>query len=212
MKGLIVGSGNLGSGELLKSQSLRADKIICADGGIRYFKQSQIIPDLVIGDLDSATEDEVAWIYEKAISIEQYPMEKDATDMELCIKYLVNNGYNDIVILGGIGTRLDHTLANLFTVQKFVEYGVKIKMADDINEYFVVDKGMSIPKKENQFCSIIPMNSTEVIVTLKGFHYNLNGRVLKFGETMGVSNYVEENFGHIIVEKGICAVILSYNV
>ena len=62
MKGLIVGSGNLGSGELLKSQSLRADKIICADGGIRYFKQSQIIPDLVIGDLDSATEDEVAWI------------------------------------------------------------------------------------------------------------------------------------------------------
>ena len=113
MKGLIVGSGNLGSGELLKSQSLRADKIICADGGIRYFKQSRIIPDLVIGDLDSATEDEVAWIYEKAISIEQYPMEKDATDMELCIKYLVNNGYNDIVILGGIGTRLDHTLANL---------------------------------------------------------------------------------------------------
>ena len=77
---------------------------------------------------------------------------------------------------------------------------------------FVVDKGMSIPKKENQFCSIIPMNSSEVIVTLKGFHYNLNSRVLKFGETMGVSNYVEEDFGRIIVEKGICAVILSYNV
>ena len=84
--------------------------IICADSGYRKCEKLGIKPDLVIGDFDSSDKPNFDC---ETIALD---VRKDDTDTFFCVKTAVKKGFDEIVILGGIGSRLDHTYSNILSV------------------------------------------------------------------------------------------------
>ena len=80
--------------------------VLCADGGWQLARQAGVRPDLVIGDFDSSDQPGEG-------PVERYPVEKDDTDTMLCLKKGLSMGFDDFLVVGGFGGRIDHTVGNL---------------------------------------------------------------------------------------------------
>jgi len=91
--------------ELLDHQ--QGDTIICADGGYERLKEIGLSPDLIIGDMDS-----LSCPLPEHIPFYPLPVEKDDTDTLAALKKAIELGFRDIILVGGLGGRRDHTLAN----------------------------------------------------------------------------------------------------
>ncbi|HET6845720.1 MAG TPA: thiamine diphosphokinase, partial [Anaerolineales bacterium] len=89
------------------------DRILCADAGARHARALGLLPDLVVGDLDSLEPTDLQWLSENDVPVTQYPRDKDRTDLELAIQHGLEQAPESIVIIGALGARLDHTLGNL---------------------------------------------------------------------------------------------------
>ena len=94
------------------------DYVVCADGGFLYAQKEGIIPDIIIGDLDSVSKEDVE---ASKIDYETYNTEKDDTDTMLCAKHAISKGFEKVVIVGGIGGSLDHTMANIQTLSFLID-------------------------------------------------------------------------------------------
>lgn len=209
MKGLIVSSGTIKDYSLLENLIDENDYIVCADGGIDYLIELNIIPNLILGDLDSISDLGIDYIKDNDIEVKKYPSIKDNTDSELAIIYLINKGIDDISIIGGSGTRLDHTLANIFLLRKFNKKVKNIKIVDDHNIInYVIDR-IEIKRKEGWFISIIPLSLEGASVSLVGFEYPLKEKHIEFGSTLGISNEIIEDVGLVKIDNGEALVFQS---
>lgn len=209
LKALLVLNGNIGSLKKLESLGRKFDFILCADGGANYCLKASLMPSLVIGDLDSISKETLNQIYELNIPIKKFPTKKDKTDAELSLDYLISEGFKDITLIGSIGNRIDHTLANLLLLTKLNKKGIQGRIVDNNNIIYLVDKELILNKEKDSFLSIIPITNTGAIVTLKGFEYELESTVIDFGSTFGVSNKILDERGHILVHEGQCLAIVS---
>lgn len=209
MKGLIVSSGTITDYNRLKSEVKKADFIICADGGMNHLIKIEKAPNLVIGDLDSIRESALNYIKNNNIPVEKYSSIKDATDTVLAMEYLIDLGYKEIVLMGVTGTRQDHTMANIFLLSILHDKGIKGKIVDDKNIIYLVDDYLKLEYLEDIYVSIIPLEQEGVIISLKGFFYNLDKKFIKFGSTHGISNKIIDDFGTIKINRGRALVFLS---
>ena len=209
MKGLIISSGKINDYSLLEKLICENDYIVCADGGLDHIMQIDKIPNIILGDLDSISDLGIEYLNKNNIEVEKFSAIKDNTDTELAIMHLINKGINDISLIGGTGTRLDHTVANIFLLKRFNEDGTKLKIVDDNNIiHFVIDS-ITISRKENRFISVIPLNHEGIIVSLIGFKYPLKDKYIEFSSTLGVSNEIIKDKGIIKIEKGEALVFES---
>ncbi len=209
MKGLVISGGAIKDYGLIKESILEVDFIICADSGIRHAISLELNPNAVIGDLDSANDEDLRYIYENSIPVLKYPIEKDKTDTELAIDYLIEVGAKDITIIGAIGSRMDHTLANIFLLQKLLLNGIDGRLIDENNIIHITDSSLSLVRKQDYNISILPITIDGVIVSLKGFYYALKNERIGFGSSLGISNKIIGDNGTVIIEKGIALVIES---
>lgn len=209
MKGLIVSSGKIESYSLLENLIYENDYTVCADGGLDHLMSIDKIPNLVLGDFDSISNAGINYIKENKIKVEKYPSIKNNTDSELAIMYLINGGIDDITIIGGTGTRLDHTLSNILLLRRFNNNGRSLKIVDDNNIVNYVTDSIDIKRRIGWYVSIIPLNCKGVIVSLLGFRYPLNYKHLEFTSTLGVSNEIIGQVGRIKIHKGEVLVIES---
>ena len=209
MKGLIISSGTINDYSLLESLIDENDYIVCADGGLDHLIKIDQIPNLILGDLDSISPLGIKYIEDNSIEVEKFPSIKDNTDSELAIIYLVEKDIKEITLIGGSGTRLDHTIANIFLMKRFNKEGIEFKIVDDNNIVNYVDDSIKIKKRKGVFISIIPLNFDGISVSLTGFKYPLNHKYIEFSSTLGVSNEVLEDFGIIKIHKGEALVFES---
>ena len=128
----IVGAGDNSGTNFTKKEN---DFVIAADGGFEKIHQLGIEPDLVIGDFDSLGYVPVGG------NVEKHKVMKNETDMMICVKTALHKGFNNIVIFGGTGGRIDHTFANIQTLLYASQLGANIKMVDGNNTYTVVSDG-----------------------------------------------------------------------
>ncbi|HBC29868.1 MAG TPA: thiamine diphosphokinase [Clostridiales bacterium] len=205
---LIVGNGE----EVHKSiiENLKYDYVICADGGLEKVKNYGITPDIIIGDFDSVALN-VLKQYENKIPVEKFPSEKDFTDMELAVEFAVSKGYNNIILTGASGTRLDHTLGNILLMEKYYKDGVNISIIDNNNEMKIISDNaeLFIEYKEGYYISIIPVTEYIQGLYLEGFKYNLDNVNVQRGSTLCISNQIKDNKGRITLRKGTAIVIIS---
>lgn len=205
---LIVGNGE----EVHKSiiENLKYDYVICADGGLEKVKNYGITPDIIIGDFDSVALN-VLKQYENKIPVEKFPSEKDFTDMELAVEFAVSKGYNNIILTGASGTRLDHTLGNILLMEKYYKDGVNISIIDNNNEIKIISDNaeLFIEYKEGYYISIIPVTEYIQGLYLEGFKYNLDNVNVQRGSTLCISNQIKDNKGRITLRKGTAIVIIS---
>ncbi len=181
------------------------DYIICADGGMDIAKKSGIIPNISIGDLDS-TENII-----KEAEFIKVPREKDDTDTLLCLKHGLKSGYQDFLILGGIGGRLDHTIANLQTLAYAKKSGAKASILSKNAFCKIISGGESIElkKQDDFYISCFSYSEKCEGVTLTGTKYELEDGILDNSFPLGVSNEFASNAATISLKKGTLLIVLS---
>lgn len=195
----IFGAGDITPCSIRPSNS---DIVIAADGGYNYAKQYSISPDILIGDLDSA---DISVLPESCI---RHPMEKDDTDMMLAIKYGLWKGYKDFQIYGGLGGRLDHTLANLQSLAYLAEHGTSGTLwGDGYNITAIKDTSLTMSGKEANMISVFSLSDISYGVTLEYLKYPLVNATVTNTFAIGTSNQFTTNPAKITVKKGTLAIL-----
>lgn len=177
--------------------------IICADSGYKKCIEYGAKPDLIIGDFDSSDFPNVN------CEIIKLNCRKDDTDTFHCAKYAVENGYEDITILGGIGSRLDHTYSNILSINYCFDNNVKARLVNS-NTCLTVESGcLKIEKSKYKYFSLFALFDKCTGVTIKGAKYNLNGADILPTEQFTQSNEFASDTVEINIEKGKILLILS---
>ncbi len=209
MKGLIISSGDVKDFKLLNRIVLEHDYIVCADGGLDHLIKIDQVPDIVVGDFDSISDKGLKFIRDNKISVERFPTMKDQTDTEIALSHLLDRKVDEITLMGVTGSRIDHTMANIFLLKRLDMKGIVGRVIDDNNIVYFANSRFRIENREGYNVSVIPINDDGIIVSLVGFLYPLDKKFVKFGSTLGISNKIVEDYGDIIIHSGEALIIES---
>jgi thiamine pyrophosphokinase len=175
---------------------------IAVDGGVRHLRGLNIIPDILIGDLDSIKGQDLEWCKELHVEIHQYPREKDQTDFELALDYAMKKNRDKIVVFGALGGRIDHTLANIGLLSNPYYADKNIKIFSN-NEYIYFLRSPTTIKGNNgDIISLIPWGEPVLGVTTTGLKFPLNNEELLPDRSRGISNVMSSNEAIIQFKKG----------
>lgn len=187
---MVLAGGDIVVTHELKRTVQEADFIVAADSGLRHAASLGVMPELVIGDFDSVERGVLA-LYPDLPRQEHSP-EKDALDLELALDYVLERGANRLLIVGGLGGRLDQTLTALHIAAKLHSEGMGVHLDSGDESVFFVKGGerleLSLPIGRR--FSVLSLAPTSV-VTIEGARYELVAYSLPFGVGLGVSNRVE---------------------
>lgn len=180
----------------------KTNLIIAADGGANHLKKLSLKPNLIIGDMDSITEQ--SFMTDKTIEKITHKTNKSQTDTELAVIEAFKRGSKCITLLGATGQRFDHTLANIELVKK---YPSKIILIDTSTKLIAINnkQQLILTGKKESIVSIFPYNINSSSIRTSGLKYNLDNQKLMF-PTQGTSNLIEENFAKISTDSGFLLV------
>jgi len=187
-------------------------EVICADGGVRHLPSHGLIPDVIIGDMDSLDPEKEKYFEEQGSLIIRRPKEKEETDTQLALEYALGMNPEEVWIFGALGGRIDHALANISLLILGAERGIKVKLVDEWCEVFVVTASCVIEGQTGQTVSILPLSSAVTGITLEGFEYPLQDGTMEIGRPYGVSNRLIETRGVISVASGYLLVVRYFEV
>jgi len=206
---IIISDGNFGDPIFFKKKIAEIENtlLIACDGGVRHLQKLGIKPNVIIGDMDSIDSSQLASYSAEGVQIIQYPANKDFTDTELALDYALNLKPTAIYIWGALGGRLDHTLANVFLLSKGQKAGIKTYLIDEYCEAFIVDREAAFVDAKGVTVSLFALSPKVEGLSLSGFAYPLKDAVLTMGESLGVSNIINEVHAKISVRVGNLLVI-----
>jgi thiamine pyrophosphokinase len=190
---------------------LPTDLIVCADSGYLLAQKSGLFPHAVIGDMDSLEENGFDPEQLPAgIRLIKSPRQKDQTDTGLCMAYALSQGCDEIVMVGGLGGRLDHTLANLQNMVGFSRKGMIVTLVDRTNKvHILTDRMLRLSPMPDYAVSVLSFTPVSKGVTLTGMAYPLNDATLTSDFPLGVSNEITGDFATIEVGHGTVLVVCS---
>ena len=181
--------------------------IICADGGANVAKELNIVPDIILGDMDSITEETTEFY--RNVKCERHPVRKDETDTELAIAHAIALGASEVTILGALGSRLDHSLGNIFLLTRFLEAGIKGKIVNEKNLILLINENETFEFSIGTVISLLPIGGDVEEINISGFEYPIvNGR-MTMKNPYGISNVVTQQEQKISFAKGMLLVIIS---
>ncbi len=207
MRAVIISGGNFLNKEKFFAEYNSDDFVVCADSGLEFAHFLKIKPDLIVGDLDSV-DMEVVKLYNN-IEIVKFPAEKNYTDTELAIEEAIKRGFRDLILLCATGSRLDHTLANIFLVKKYYQMGVHIDIIDDNNVVKIITGNYSVKNISNAYVSLLPLDEEIYGLSLEGFKYNVDEIDVKSGSTLCISNEILNDVGTVKINKGFALLFVS---
>ncbi|ONI38881.1 thiamine diphosphokinase [Candidatus Epulonipiscium fishelsonii] len=181
--------------------------IICADNGLSHAKKLGILPNIILGDFDSVDPDILKYFENKNIEIIRFIAEKDETDTELALHHAFKIGATDITIYGGIGTRFDHSLANVHLLYQALQNGVVARLKNKHNIITLIDKQIEITGNVNDLVSLIPFTPEVSGVTTTNLAYKLKMGQFVQGKPYGISNYMTSPTACIKIEQGLLLII-----
>lgn len=187
-------------------QPMPGDWVFCADGGWELARGMGVSPDLVIGDFDSSHEP-------SAGPVVRVPVEKDDTDTMLCLKKGLAMGFDDFLIVGGFGGRMDHTLANVQSLHYAAARGCRAVMGDGLTwAAAVVNGSIRVPAdalgEGPVKLSVFALSDACRGVSVRGAKWSLEGATLTNAFPLGVSNEFAADEAEIAVEEGAALVMV----
>lgn len=208
MNVVIIGNGKIKDTSILQ-KDISDSTIICCDGGAMYAFKEGITPNYVIGDLDSASPQIIQFFEKKGVKFEKFSKEKNETDMEICVDFAIKLMAKKIVLFGAIGTRIDHTLANIQLLIKGALANIDMVIIDSHNEIRIVREKLDIYGKKGDIVSLIPLTNSAKGVSTDGLYYPLYNAQMDIGKTIGVSNVMLDNNATIYTDEGYLLAIKS---
>ena len=178
------------------------DYVICADAGWRIAERAGVRPDLVVGDFDSSGAPD-------GLPVERFPVEKDDTDTMLCVKRGLAMGFDDFMIVGGFGGRLDHALGNLQTLNYAARRGAHAEMCDGLGWATVLfGERRRIPARPGKL-SVFALDTECRGVSIRGAKYSVTDIDLVNATTLGAGNDFAAGEAEIGVREGALLVLIS---
>lgn len=210
MRTLIVSGGKI-EDNILEKFKQDFDYIIASDKGLEVLDKYNIIPKYIIGDFDSIDKNVLnKYIDNKDIIIKRLNPEKDYTDTHMALKLAIELKSTSITIIGAIGTRLDHTIANIHILKETLDKDIECRIINSRNEIQLINKKTILELDNNyKYISLIPFTTKVKGVKLKGFKYLLEDATLQIGHSIGVSNEQIEEYAEIDIKEGILVLIKS---
>lgn len=198
----LIANGSIDNYDKIKTYIQNYEKIVAVDGGLAHLDKMGIIPNLLIGDLDSLTP-ELRQKY-SAVEVLQFPQHKDETDLELALNKVYSSGITRITLFGVLGKRTDHALYNLHLLRRYK----KILIQTENEIIFSVSGSMEIACEEGQTISFIPLADPVRGITTEGLKWELHDA--NFDKNfMSISNICLKNLVRINIEEGDLLCVLQ---
>ncbi len=208
MRTIIIGNGSISNYNIVREYFDDAYIIAC-DGGLRHCRAMMITPNIMVGDFDSANSKDVAFYEELGVVKTDYPRKKDMTDMEIALNAALEKDTDEIYIVGGLGTRFDHSLANVHILINTIRQGVRTYLLDEHNIITLVENAIEITGDIGQTISLIPLTTEVTGIETQNLEYPLYNRTMTVGSSLGISNVMTAEKAVISVKSGILIVIMS---
>lgn len=208
MRCIIIAAGNINC-QWLREIVRKDDMVICADRGARFAQASGIVPDMVVGDFDSLTGAEKSRCVRDGIVLKEHPPAKDDTDTALAFQEALALKPDEILIAGALGTRFDHSLANVHLLRTGFEHGVKTRIIDEYNEISLVvpNEPVIITGSPGDVFSLLPLTTEVKGVHVKGARWELEDAYFTIGNPYGVSNQLAAEKTEISICEGLMLLI-----
>ncbi len=191
MRVLIFANGDLNPGPQVDQALEGAGEalIIAADGGARHALALGLAPHIVIGDMDSLSEEELAHCAMLGATLLRYPPAKDETDLELALLYAAGHGAETVRVLGAMGGRLDQTLANILLLTLPALRGRDVRLIAGRQTAWLLWPGEHrLTGQQGDTLSLIPLGGEVTGIVTTGLAYPLRNETLSFGPARGISN------------------------
>ena len=178
---VIIGGAEIHNYERVRSRLHPDDFLIYCDSGLRHMEDLGRAPDLIVGDFDSHEN--------PALAVETIvlPCEKDDTDTVFAVKEAVRRGFENFLLIGVIGGRLDHTLGNVYILLYLDSIGKQGIILDDYSEMVLVGREPVIVE-DCEYFSLVNISGTAREITIRDAKYPLEGAEIRCEYQYGVSN------------------------
>lgn len=181
---VIVGGADIKDYNRIKNMLRKDDFVIYCDCGLKHREPLGTEPRLIIGDFDSWDKPDTD------IETIVLPVIKDDTDTVYAVKEALKRGYDEFLLIGVFGGRLDHTLGNLSIIANLFKQGRKVTAADDYSIVTVVGSNPEFINDAFSFFSLLAIDGKAEGVTIKNAKYPLDNAVISPDFPLGVSNEV----------------------
>ena len=181
---VIVGGADIGNYDCIRSSLLEDDFIVFCDSGLKHLEALQVKPGLIVGDFDSHDKPHLD------VETIVLPCEKDDTDTVFAVKEAVKRGFDDFLLIGVVGARLDHTFGNVSILLYLDSIGKKGIIIDDYSEIEIVSNEPAYVEDSYAFFSLINITGTAKDVTIENAKYPLEHAEITCEYQYGVSNEV----------------------
>ena len=200
MKAVIISGGNRVGIEKVMSVMKDCDILLCADHGADHALSYGLVPDCIIGDMDSIDPGSVSAV--KSSEIIVTPAEKDYTDTDLAVEKAIESGCDRIDVLCATGLRSDHAIANIRLLLRMETHGVKGRIIDDENTIYLCTDKVTFKGMTGKTVSFISLDCSTTGITLDGFKYPLNDFEAGLSWVSGISNIIISDNASVTIKRG----------
>lgn len=183
------------------------DFLLGVDAGTRFILELGLMPNLVIGDLDSLTKDDLAKISAANVNILKYPADKNETDLELAIQRALELNPDSVIIAAALGGRMDQILANISLLTNDALSQKDIRLDDGVEEIFFCKETAQVNGNIGDTVSLIPWQGNVSGVVTTGLKWQLKNETLFSHKTRGISNEMTQMTASITIHSGLLLII-----
>jgi thiamine pyrophosphokinase len=208
VKAIVIAGGNAAPEDAARLSG--AEMVIAADSGAEWLDSLGVLPDLLVGDMDSIDRDLLERLAERGVEVETHPAEKDASDVELAVSRAVDRGAGEVLILGGLGGgRLDHELANLLLLvdRRWDAIQLRIVRGDTTVQVLRGGSRRELDGVAGHLVTLLPFEGDATGVRTDGLRYPLVRETLQSGCSRGLSNEIERTPASVSLEGGTLLII-----
>lgn len=207
MRAVIVAHGDADDAD--RALCAGAGLLVAADGGSRTLERWGLVPNVLVGDLDSLGRRRAERLATRSVEVIAYAAAKDESDTELAVRLALDRGATEITLLGALGARIDHSLANVMLLADAAYRDVALRAARGSTVIRALHGGsrLAIDRPAGTIVTLLPVAGDAQGVRTGGLRYPLDGETLAFGRSRGLSNVVVSSPASVSLASGVLLVI-----
>jgi thiamine pyrophosphokinase len=198
----VIANGEFSHSDRLTAHLEAMDQVIAADGGANWLYALDRTPDLIVGDLDSISPLALRAFQSQGCPLQRYPADKDETDTELALCAAKQRGASDILLLGALGGRIDHELANIQLLTLPMLSETRLRIFDGTSYISLIRGGWAVHGEPGDLLSLLPWGGDAHGIETSGLQYPLRYESLYLGPARGVSNVLLGTEAQVHLKQG----------
>ncbi len=211
-RAIIITNGDIHHPKIIKKhiKSLgfdAGDTVISADGGAKNAIKLGLDTRIVTGDMDSIEEGIKKRLRSKGVRFVTEKPEKDYSDTHLALREAIKEGADKIIILAAIGSRVDHSLANLHLLADPFLSKADISIVTETEHIFAVQKPVYLKGGKGKRLSLFSLTPYTFFTETRGLKYRLENEKLLFSPIRGISNIFEQDTAFLGIKEGIVLIV-----